>query len=300
MKKIFLVATVAASALFTACNKGGNVTLKTDVDTISYELGMAASPADMLPEFLVRMGSDSACVAEYLKGFKEGMNASNDAKSIAYEMGKQHGFTTKTQTLANVSQQIFGEGTKDGLDTDIFLAGFLDVIDHNVQLKKDTITVTQQLAQMELQGKIQAKIDEREAVEFAPNKKAGEEFLAAKAKEEGVVALKDGILYKVVKEGNKNGKKPALTDMIKISYKGMTIEGEVFDSNESVEFPLNRMIEGWKIALPEMTEGSKWEIYIPQELAYGKHGSMPAIKPYSALVFEVELFSVTAPEAKKK
>jgi FKBP-type peptidyl-prolyl cis-trans isomerase FklB len=80
----------------------------------------------------------------------------------------------------------------------------------------------------------------------------------------------------------------------------MTIDGEVFDSNEGIEFPLNGMIEGWKIALPEMTEGSKWEIYIPQEFAYGKNGSMPAIKPFSALVFEVELFSVTAPEAKKK
>jgi FKBP-type peptidyl-prolyl cis-trans isomerase FklB len=79
----------------------------------------------------------------------------------------------------------------------------------------------------------------------------------------------------------------------------MTIDGEEFDSNEGVEFPLAAMIEGWKIAIPEMTEGSKWELYIPQELAYGKHGSMPNIKPYSALVFEVELFSVIAPEAKK-
>ena len=74
MKKIFLVAAVAASALFTACNKSGDVTIKTDVDTIAYELGMAASPADMLPGYLVRMGSDSTFVAEYLKGFKEGMN----------------------------------------------------------------------------------------------------------------------------------------------------------------------------------------------------------------------------------
>ena len=300
MKKIFLVAAVAASALFTACNKGGNVTLKTDVDTIAYELGMAASPADMLPDFLTRMGSDSAFVAEYLKGFKEGMNSSDDAKSIAYEMGKQHGFTTKTQTLANVSTQIFGEESEEKLNADIFLAGFLDVINHEVKLYKDTIQVTQQLAQMELQGKIQEKIDERQAVEFAPNKKAGEDFLAAKAKEEGVVTLKNGVLYKVIKEGKKNGKKPALTDKIKIAYKGMTIDGEVFDSNEGIEFPLNGMIEGWKIALPEMTEGSKWEIYIPQEFAYGKNGSMPAIKPFSALVFEVELFSVTTPEAKKK
>ena len=299
MKKIFLVAAVAASALFTACNKSGDVTIKTDVDTIAYELGMAASPADMLPGYLVRMGSDSTFVAEYLKGFKEGMNASVDAKSIAYEMGKQHGFSTKSQTIANVSKQVFGEESKEVLNADLFMAGFMDVIENNVKLYHDTIQVTQQLAQYELQSKIQAMIEKREAVEYAANKQAGEEFLAAKAKEEGVVALSNGILYKVVKEGNKNGKKPALTDKIKVAYKGMTIDGEEFDSNEGVEFPLAAMIEGWKIALPEMTEGSKWELYIPQELAYGKHGSMPNIKPYSALVFEVELFSVIAPEAKK-
>ena len=82
------------------------------------------------------------------------------------------------------------------------------------------------MAQMELQQRIKEKISERSRIEFAPNLKAGEEFLAAKAQEEGVVALKDGVLYKVIKEGKKNGKKPALTDKIKVSYKGMTIDGE--------------------------------------------------------------------------
>ena len=299
MKKIILMAAVAAGALFTACDKTGNVTIKTDVDTIAYELGMAASPADMLPTFLVRMGSDSASVAEYLKGFKEGLNQSEDAKTVAYELGKQHGMQTKQQMIANVSEQIFGEGSEETLDVQLFLAGFLDMIEGKSRLVVDSIEITQQMAQMELQQRVQDKMSERARVEFAPNKQAGEEFLAAKAKEEGVVALSNGVLYKVIKEGKKNGKKPALTDKIKVAYKGMTIDGEEFDSSESVEFPLASMIEGWKIAIPEMTEGSKWEIYIPQELAYGERGSMPAIKPFSALVFEVELFNVVAPAAKK-
>ena len=294
MKKIILMAAVAAGALFTACDKTGNVTIKTDVDTIAYELGMAASPADMLPNFLVRMGSDSASVAEYLKGFKEGLNQSEDAKTVAYELGKQHGMQTKQQMIANVSEQIFGEGSEETLDVQLFLAGFLDMIEGKSRLVVDSIEITQQMAQMELQKRVQDKMSERARVEFAPNKQAGEEFLAAKAKEEGVVALSNGVLYKVIKEGKKNGKKPALTDKIKVAYKGMTIDGEEFDSSESVEFPLASMIEGWKIAIPEMTEGSKWEIYIPQELAYGERGSMPAIKPFSALVFEVELFEVVA------
>lgn len=288
------MAAVAAGALFTACDKTGNVEIKTDVDTIAYELGMAASPADMLPTFLVRMGSDSASVAEYLKGFKEGLALSDDAKSVAYELGKQHGMQTKQQMIANVSEQIFGEGAEETLDVQLFLAGFLDMIEGKSRLVVDSVEITQQMAQMELQQRVQDKMNERARVEFAPNKQAGEEFLAAKAKEEGVVALSNGVLYKVIKEGKKNGKKPALTDKIKVAYKGMTIDGEEFDSSESVEFPLASMIEGWKIAIPEMTEGSKWEIYIPQELAYGERGSMPSIKPFSALVFEVELFEVVA------
>lgn len=299
MKKILLMAAVAAGALFTACDKTGNVEIKTDVDTIAYELGMAASPADQLPNYLVRMGSDSASVADYLKGFKEGMKLSDDAKSIAYEMGKQHGMQTKQQMLSSVATQIFGEGSEETLSEALFLAGFMDVIEGKVRLVVDSVEITQQMAQFELQNRIQEKMNERARVEFAPNKQAGEEFLAAKAKEEGVVALSNGVLYKVIKEGKKNGKKPALTDKIKVAYKGMTIDGEEFDSSESVEFPLASMIEGWKIAIPEMTEGSKWEIYIPQELAYGERGSMPAIKPFSALVFEVELFNVVAPTAKK-
>lgn len=293
------MAAVAAGALFTACDKTGNVEIKTDVDTIAYELGMAASPADMLPTFLVRMGSDSASVADYLKGFKEGLALSDDAKSVAYELGKQHGMQTKQQMIANVSEQIFGEGAEETLDVQLFLAGFLDMIEGKSRLVVDSVEITQQMAQMELQQRVQDKMNERARVEFAPNKQAGEEFLAAKAKEEGVVALSNGVLYKVIKEGKKNGKKPALTDKIKVAYKGMTIDGEEFDSSESVEFPLASMIEGWKIAIPEMTEGSKWEIYIPQELAYGERGSMPSIKPFSALVFEVELFNVVAPAAKK-
>lgn len=299
MKKILLMAAVAASALFTACDKTGNVTIKTDVDTIAYELGMAASPADMLSNYLVRMGCDSASVDQYLKGFVEGLKKENSTKDKAYELGKQHGMQTKEQMIANVSAQIFGEGSEETLDINLFLAGFMDVINDETKLFIDSIKITQQMAQMELQRRVQDKVNERARVEYAPNLKAGEEFLAAKAQEEGVVTLKDGVLYKVIKEGKKNGKKPTLTDKIKVAYKGMTIDGEEFDSNEGVEFPLASMIEGWKIAIPEMTEGSKWEIYIPYNLAYGERGSMPNIKPFSALVFEVELFNVVAPATKK-
>ncbi len=300
MKKIFFVAAVAVSAIFTSCDsKKVDLAINTEMDTIAYELGMLSSPGHRLPEALQSMGSDSAFVAEYLKGVEAGV-AISDAKTLAYELGKQQGLILRNQ-CSQVSQGIFGDSITDSVNIHIALAALKDVIEDSVKLQYNSMPVSQQQAYYELQGRVAKAAEEREAVKHLSNKKAGEEYLAAKAKEEGVVALSKGVLYKVIKEGKKNGKKPAVSDKIKVAYKGMTIDGQVFDSNEGVEFSLaGGMIEGWKIALPEMTEGSKWEIYIPQELAYGKRGSMPNIKPYSALIFEVELLDVVVPEAKKK
>ena len=299
MKKIFLIAALVAPALFTACNDNkGAIVIENEADTLAYELGMVNSPAKFLPEYLVKLGSDSACVEEYLKGVKEGIEIT-DPKVLAYELGKQHGLNLRN-AAAGVSQDAFGEGVKDSLNVDLVLAGFIDLINDSVQIKNNSIELTQEMAYYDIQKRIQSIKMKRAALEHAPNKKAGEDFLAAKAKEEGVKALAKGVLYKEIKAGNKNGKKPTLSDRIKVTYKGTTIDGAEFDGNEEIEFPLGAMVEGWKIALPEMTEGSKWEIYIPQELAYGERGAMPDIKPYSALVFEVELHSVVVPEAKKK
>ncbi len=273
--------------------------LKSKLDTIAYQLGMVSSPANQLSGYLARLGSDSAYAEEYLDGVYEGLTIPERSKDIAYELGVQHGFSTKQQVLTSVSKQLFGEESKNKFNTATFFAGFTDMINNEVQLFINGEPMTQEQAQSELQGKIQEMISKREAVEYAPTKKAGEDFLAAKAQEEGVKVLSNGILYKVIRGGKVGGKKPSLNDKIRVAYKGMTIDGIEFDSNEGIEFTLSAMIEGWKIALPNMTEGSKWIIYIPQELAYGSRGAMPDIEPYSALVFEVELFAVTSPKVKK-
>jgi FKBP-type peptidyl-prolyl cis-trans isomerase FklB len=106
------------------------------------------------------------------------------------------------------------------------------------------------------------------------------------------MALEQGVLYKVIKTGANDSKHPTLDNTVKIAYKGSTIEGEVFDESEVSEFPLSQLIEGWQIALPKMTVGSKWTIYLPYEVAYGKRGSLPSIKPYSVLIFEIELLDI--------
>ncbi len=127
------------------------------------------------------------------------------------------------------------------------------------------------------------------------NKKAGEQFLAMNAKKEGVYTLPCGVQYKVIKEGH--GKRPTLSSTISVHYEGRLIDGTVFDSSsrhgdEPISFVVNRVIKGWQEAVVAMPEGSEWEIYIPQELAYGEQACGNDIKPYSALIFKVALIKV--------
>jgi FKBP-type peptidyl-prolyl cis-trans isomerase FklB len=135
---------------------------------------------------------------------------------------------------------------------------------------------------------------------FADNKAAGEKFLAANKTKEGVVTLPSGLQYKVITEGK--GEKPAATSKVKVNYKGTLIDGTEFDSsysrNEPATFRVNQVIPGWTEALQLMPVGSKWELYIPQEIAYGSREA-GKIQPFSALVFEVELVGIEAEDNKK-
>jgi FKBP-type peptidyl-prolyl cis-trans isomerase FklB len=128
----------------------------------------------------------------------------------------------------------------------------------------------------------------------AENIAKGKNFLAENAKREGVVTLTSGLQYEVIKEGN--GKKPSATDKVKCHYEGTLIDGTLFDSSikrgEPAVFGLNQVIKGWTEALQLMTEGSKWRLYLPSELAYGAQGAGEMIPPHSTLIFDVELIQV--------
>jgi len=125
-------------------------------------------------------------------------------------------------------------------------------------------------------------------------KAEGEAFLAENSKKEGVTTLPSGLQYKIIKPGN--GPKPSLTDKVNVHYHGTTIDGQVFDSSvergEPISFPLNGVIQGWQEGLQLMPVGSKYLLFIPQDLAYGARGAGQAIKPYAALIFEVELLGI--------
>lgn len=125
-------------------------------------------------------------------------------------------------------------------------------------------------------------------------KEAGEKFLAKNKTREGVVTLESGLQYKILNEGS--GAKPTANDTVKCHYEGRLINGQVFDSSirrgEPAEFPVGGVIAGWVEALQLMPVGSKWQLYIPSELAYGQHGAGAAIGPNETLIFDVELLEI--------
>ena len=129
--------------------------------------------------------------------------------------------------------------------------------------------------------------------QFGENKAAGEKFLAENATKEGVKTTESGLQYKVIKQGK--GAIPTDKNTVKVHYKGTLIDGTEFDSSysrkEPSSFPVTGVIKGWTEALTMMPVGSKWELYIPQELAYGSR-NQSKIKPFSTLVFEVELLEI--------
>jgi FKBP-type peptidyl-prolyl cis-trans isomerase FklB len=122
----------------------------------------------------------------------------------------------------------------------------------------------------------------------------GEAFLAENAKKDGITVLESGLQYRVITEGS--GAKPAATDQVTTHYHGTLISGKVFDSSvdrgEPATFPVNGVIAGWVEALQLMPVGSKWELFVPYNLAYGERGAGADIKPYSTLIFEVELIAI--------
>ena len=123
---------------------------------------------------------------------------------------------------------------------------------------------------------------------------AGKKYLAENKKNEGVITLPSGLQYKILQEGN--GPKPKADDTVKCHYEGRLINGQVFDSSirrgEPAEFPVSGVIAGWVEALQLMPVGSKWQLYIPSELAYGAHGAGQSIGPNETLIFDVELLAI--------
>ena len=128
------------------------------------------------------------------------------------------------------------------------------------------------------------------------NTVAGKAFLEKNAALEGIKTTESGLQYKVMTAGKKDGKQPGPRSKVTVNYEGRHLDGSVFDSsykrNKPIDFPLDRVIKGWTEGLQLMTEGAKYQLYIPPELAYGARGAGNAIGPAETLIFDVELLKV--------
>jgi FKBP-type peptidyl-prolyl cis-trans isomerase FklB len=188
---------------------------------------------------------------------------------------------------------------KQGVDIDpkAFAQGMADAIAGKLALSDADIKQVLDSARSQLAEKQQA----RQQVEAATNAKAGEAFLAANAKKDGVKTTASGLQYKVIKAGT--GRTPTPKDTVKVNYEGKLIDGTVFDSSvargQPVTFEVDGVIAGWTEALQLMKEGDKWQIVIPAKLAYGAAGAGDRIGPNEVLVFEVELIDIEKPGAAK-
>ncbi|HEX4605684.1 MAG TPA: FKBP-type peptidyl-prolyl cis-trans isomerase [Candidatus Angelobacter sp.] len=209
--------------------------------------------------------------------------------------GSVTALTTQKQKASYAIGMNWGTGLhKQGIDVDsaALIQGMQDALGGGKTLLTEEEA---RAALMQLQSEMQAKQQEKAKVEGEAGKKEGDAFLAANKGKEGVVTLPSGLQYKILTPGT--GAKPTADDSVVCNYKGTLINGTEFDSSykrgEPATFPVGGVIKGWTEALQLMPVGSKWQLFIPSDLAYGARGTPGGpIGPNSTLIFEVELLSI--------
>lgn len=290
MKKlnIFLAVALMTAFVFTSCdnNKTKLPTLKNQLDSLNYAFGLANGNG--IKQYYLAADSANADslkikIASLLKGLNDGLNAKVDEKHPELsELGKNIGSALKEQTKSG----LMGDSTLT-VDIDIIKQGLIN------GLKGSTVQMKPEEAQMYLQTTMQKLQEQKMERQFGANKTAGEKFLATNKSKAGVITTASGLQYEVIKKGN--GPLPTDTSRVKVNYHGTLIDGTTFDSSidrgEPAVFGVNQVIKGWTEALKLMPVGSKYKLYIPQELAYGGQ-DQGAIKPFSVLIFDVELLSI--------
>lgn len=193
---------------------------------------------------------------------------------VSYGIGRQMGQQLVDNPFEGVSPAAVAQGLLDALNG-------VEMPYSNEEMQD---------AFQEINNRMQAKEAEQSKTLAA----AGEAFLAENAKKPGVTVTASGLQYEVITQGT--GSVPTKTSKVKTHYHGTLIDGTVFDSSvnrgQPIDFPVNGVIAGWTEALQLMPVGSKWRLYVPQELAYGERGAGANIKPYSALIFDVELIDI--------
>lgn len=297
MKKIFVLAiAIFAFAAITpaeAAKKKKNkkqdkveaVQLANSSDSLSYAAGMALTNG-LLPYLIQSLNVDTAYMADFVRGFNEIVNSGDSPQMNAYAAGMSIANQVKGQMLQNMTSEF--TDTPDSIIKPLVFRGFADALSGNTTVMKQDDA---EKLFMEKRTSNQAAKQEKL---YGANKKAGKEFLEANKMKEDVKTTASGLQYKILTQGT--GATPKSTDRVKVHYEGKLVNGTVFDASKKhgsdpMVFGANQVIKGWTEALCMMPVGSKWELYIPYDLAYGER-NMGQIPPYSTLIFTVELLGI--------
>lgn len=243
---------------------------KATSDSVSYAAGYIQTNG--LTNYLLQNNVDTAYMADFIQGLKDLKAKGNDPRLVAYSEGVRIAQMINSRMIPGVSKEL--QSTGNSVNSDQLYAGFIaalegDTTKFNMQTAEDYFNKT-----------------------FS---RPSEEWLKANKTKPGVVTTASGLQYKVITMGT--GERPKADQEVEVKYEGHLIDGTEFDSSykrnpQTTKFKCNQVIKGWTEGLQLMPVGSKFEFYIPQELAYGSRGMGAKIPPYSALIFTVELISV--------
>lgn len=257
------------------------VVLATSSDTLSYAMGVAMTNG-LLSYVQGQMGVDTAYIADFIQSFEETVKGMDDPRQKARLAGMQIAEQVNGRMLQGLKKDL--AEAPDSINDQLLFRGFSDI------LQGDTTVFT--FAKADAISKEKLEANRKARVEVLTAK--GRAFLKENATKEGVITTASGLQYKVLKQGD--GQVPQATDKVKVHYEGRLIDGTVFDASskhgtEPATFRADQVIKGWTEALTMMPIGSKWQLFIPQELAYGERqtGQIP---PYSTLIFDVELIGI--------
>ena len=283
-----LVCASANAAKGKKAKKGKKIEVVEKVDTVpmadfSYAYGVAQTNG--LKNYLAqRMGVEEAFMADFLQGFDQQEMTEADKRMKARLAGMEIRQQVESQIVQQVNRQI--NDSVDLLNKEQFVLGFREAVAGTARMTSDSAQAVSS-KQLEYYNKVKME------AKYGQNRRDGEAFLLANAKKDSVKVTPSGLQYKVLTAGT--GAIPTATQKVKVNYEGTLIDGTVFDSSykrkQPATFACNQVIQGWTEALTMMPVGSKWQLFIPQELGYGSReaGKIP---PLSTLIFTVELLEI--------
>lgn len=280
MKRLNVLMAGMVIAVLASCGGTGTgkVVMNNVKDTISYSIGMGRAVRvykEQLPYDIV----DSTTMKAFMKGFIEAAANPENKEKLAYALGFEIGCQEMSQAYVGLAENLFGAG--ESFNKNNYISGFSDGMLDNWKI------MTFEEAD-ETSNRLYEYLSQRQ---YDKVKEENAAFLEKKAKENNVVKTASGLLYEVVKLGD-GGPKPTAESDVEVRYHGELIDGTVFDeSTTPITLNLGRVIKGWTEGLQLMSVGDKYKLYIPYNLAYGEQGTQ-GIKPYSTLIFDVELVSI--------